>query len=522
MNRRNVPFPTFLFCIILFLCSSKASGHVYHDNGSNITYNLFTNDTLYIESGTYKGEIKTFNPGAVIYIRPDATLEPSDIRNARGKIINFGVVHLNWNFSPNADFEIENRSIFRVKGDCNLTSNQKWFNYFGGSINIERSFTVNASYFMNAGTIHVANNLTINVASTFINRNKIFVNGHFAANNNSSFSNLGMLEAKGNMSFNVGSQYQNNCYLITENNFYNNGGFENKGLIQIKNSGEFSNSGNFIFTGKSALSTTSFRNYNEIKGNGAIYIHGNSQNYGKVGIIEPASDSIYVFDVTKTNPTKIFDVDWGNVHPNAVFRNLTEPQIKDHATGCAAEYISNIPLSVKLLSFTVVIDNKIPKLNWNSSSPEKSRFIIERSYDNRKFEVINQVESNSNGNYIWKDEKIDWLQNTVFYRIKAVSNTNEVTYSETRKISLTREKPEAFPNPFSQRLFIMLPLSIEGDITISLYDINGKLSLKKQFKANTGSGSIELKELQKLLPGIYVLDIRNGNESILIEKIIKQ
>jgi hypothetical protein len=78
-----------------------------------------------------------------------------------------------------------------------------------------------------------------------------------------------------------------------------------------------------------------------------------------------------------------------------------------------------------------------------------------------------------------------------------------------------------FPNPFTEKLNLTLNNVSEGNVTIEVYDLSGR----KHYTQTTLSGgqgtlSIDLSSLANLAKGVYIVNIKNGNEAIQ-QKLVK-
>ena len=92
-------------------------------------------------------------------------------------------------------------------------------------------------------------------------------------------------------------------------------------------------------------------------------------------------------------------------------------------------------------------------------------------------------------------------------------NAYDFKESIANKISV-----EVFPNPFVNNFTVRLDTrSLE--IEISIFEISGKLVYLEYFEDVT---EIKIQGLDNLAPGIYALEIRANNETVLREKLIKQ
>lgn len=75
------------------------------------------------------------------------------------------------------------------------------------------------------------------------------------------------------------------------------------------------------------------------------------------------------------------------------------------------------------------------------------------------------------------------------------------------------------PNPFAERLNILLDLnSGNGEVEIELYDLQGRLSLKR--KSVLRNGQLSLDQLEEMASGVYLLHVK-GQQFSIMDKVIK-
>ena len=58
-----------------------------------------------------------------------------------------------------------------------------------------------------------------------------------------------------------------------------------------------------------------------------------------------------------------------------------------------------------------------------------------------------------------------------------------------------------------------------GEVNVKIYDVLGKLTAKFKFEKTDESFSQEL-NLQGLMPGVYLTEIRIGGEKVVAEKVV--
>ena len=185
------------------------------------------------------------------------------------------------------------------------------------------------------------------------------------------------------------------------------------------------------------------------------------------------------------------------------------------------------PLPVDLISFHANPNaNHTAHLNWVTSSEiNNSHFEIERSFDARTFEIVGEVAGNGNSQhlieYSYLDEDISLLKNTVFYRLKQVDFDGEFEYSDIRVVrfdALENDMQlEAYPNPFSDEVTIMINLSAGENYQIQITDLNGDIIHKEDHNFKSGIHKLDLSQWDS---GMYIVEVASnqGSEHIKVMK----
>ncbi len=174
-------------------------------------------------------------------------------------------------------------------------------------------------------------------------------------------------------------------------------------------------------------------------------------------------------------------------------------------------------LPLNLLGFSGVRDKNDVKLNWETTAETNTdHFIIQRSPDNNSFADIGRQKATGKttlNNYSYRDA---WAgPEQYYYRIKIIDTDNTVEYSKTISISpeISTGSSKILGNPVSGALM----LEVKSNITetgLNIYDLTGKKILQKVLPPRIQRYSIA--ETEKLLPGIYILDIiQNGAHELL-------
>ena len=180
-------------------------------------------------------------------------------------------------------------------------------------------------------------------------------------------------------------------------------------------------------------------------------------------------------------------------------------------------------LHTKLLSFTGKLINGYARLNWTSADEDpNATFTIERSDNGTHFYPIGAIAGKAaGGSGIYQFTDPVALEGKAWYRIKVTENAAD-QYSETVTLS-NSGKPgiSALVNPFHNQLSFQLNTPQSGNALIVLTDIHGRTMHQLRQPVYAGSNAMQLKNLEKLSSGTYILKVQIGNE-ILTRKAVKR
>ena len=169
-----------------------------------------------------------------------------------------------------------------------------------------------------------------------------------------------------------------------------------------------------------------------------------------------------------------------------------------------------------------------------------------RIVQNNRFSVVSKVEMSFDGGLVWKESERN-------AGIKSWSNTDGEVYADVKmeadrtviyRITLVDEegveeqmilhaadcegikKLELAPNPFDDRLSLMLPLGIRVGslIEIAMMDASGVMVLKETFKVDETSaikGLLEMDGLDVLTSGVYMVTVSLNGELKYVQKMIR-
>lgn len=531
-----------LLTICSFTICKFSFATTYVDNGTSNSYTLNASDSLYIASGTYTGNIGGFASGAKITVADIATFQPTGMSypNVHGTMYIYGTFIMNnATFRTNTDFTIYNYGTVQINNQTRMDgSNQTWVNYWGATMNFVGDVLMNGDFgsnntVINYETINCSGNFQMNSGSAVTNYKDLIVSGTFRVNGGT-FQNEGKLDVTGNILMNNGaSVIRNYCRMQATGGITNtSGNFYNYSYVWARNSDiintatitnipvynnppmihgrDYTHSGSGLMTGPAYL-----------------YFYGTTtMTGGTMGVSTVTTDTIKMYDITRTSPAQIFDVQSGGTrYPNVIYNAWGVPDsTRNYLLGCSIEIILESPLAINWKSFDVILSNDFPLLTWSAEFDRGTIFEIQRSYDGRNFNGIKSIPSEyGRSEYNYSDRLLNTQSTVVYYRIKAIELSGAEKYSPTRMVWLHGKRGYIIrPNPFTNNFFISFQATEKEMITIRLIDVNGQLRLIKNVEVNNGRYDINITGAARLAKGMYMIQVSNACQIISSSKVIKQ
>lgn len=183
------------------------------------------------------------------------------------------------------------------------------------------------------------------------------------------------------------------------------------------------------------------------------------------------------------------------------------------------------PLPVRIVSFNGSINNHKAEINWSVAENETgNRFEIEKSANGTNFSqaaiVINTNKQGSE-NYSYTDAS---FSGSSYYRLKVVNQDGTITYSRT--ISLkdaidTKASAVSVQNPVVSSMNFSFIATTTGSYNVNVYNTAGVRISGTQMNMQKGMNATSLSVDNKVVPGIYILEITNGSDKS-IAKFVKQ
>lgn len=544
---------TLLACFTLATCvifpATQANATNYLDPGTSLTYNLFSGDTLKITSGTYRGGISLFSQNAVIWVGPNAVFRPSFLTTPAGHIINYGESRLS-SFGTFDGFDMDNYGIVSINGGASMydswSSPQVWINHVGGKMDISGSLSLGSNTRLeNEGIVSVNGSFNLySSTSTVINRGTLDVSGSLnmsagtLTNQNiittqsfngwgGQLNNTGALRPSSDMVISSGTTYVNECKLVTEKGLTVYGAFENRGILWVgkttANTNELYISGTFTNRASAKVKAAKLTNYSTIRGAGYMYFNGDTYNSGTVGASGYTLDTLRIFDATRTG--SIFDIQYGTVHPNTVFRSEGVPDTLQLPSGCSNVYRNGVALPVRWNYFSARMQGSAPLLGWSAGYEPGMKFELERSFDQTVFTLIHTQTSDPSAAYTYTDRTVPPGHDAVYYRVKATATDGDIRYTETRMVKTGSNKASAisiYPNPSAGAASVLYTTGKTEPLTILVKNASGQQLSLRNFTARPGANRFNLDMLANFQPGVYFIELLSGSESLGVERMVRK
>jgi hypothetical protein len=188
------------------------------------------------------------------------------------------------------------------------------------------------------------------------------------------------------------------------------------------------------------------------------------------------------------------------------------------------------PLPVKLISFTAAAKANDVLLSWNTATEVNNKgFVVQRAKVYGQWEDLGFVNGAGNSNTMHQYTFMDYSAfapevSSLYYRLKQVDHNGAFTYSPvanvTRKTAITTQL-SVYPNPFNDRCSISFDAAEEGQVSVIVHDLQGRVVAKHNAEAVKGNNTIMLDQLSLLQTGVYMLKVQ-VNEETHVLKMIRQ
>lgn len=183
---------------------------------------------------------------------------------------------------------------------------------------------------------------------------------------------------------------------------------------------------------------------------------------------------------------------------------------------------SQSTLPVTLLDFTATYNNGSTRLSWETENEVSfSHYEVERkTASSRDYTAIASKQAQGNtgrSEYQVTDDISSVTDDVVYYRLKMVDIDGVFRYSNVimvRKEKKSVKEITLSPNPVFKGTdaTIRYTSGTSATVNIRVMDMAGRQVLSQQNNLTSGTNSIQLNNLNKLQPGLYVVQLMNGND----------
>ena len=179
------------------------------------------------------------------------------------------------------------------------------------------------------------------------------------------------------------------------------------------------------------------------------------------------------------------------------------------------------PLPVTFRGFVAskINDNSI-KLLWDVGDEiNVNNYVVERSSNGRDFTGVGSVSATGKSTYSLIDNSVADQKQTLYYRVKNVDIDGQSKYTPVIRVSAQKSSNQIqlYPVPATDYVYVQHDKT-PANVSISLFNIDGRLVKKIQAMPNTYQTRINIGELQS---GVYIVKYDDGNGDIQSAKLIK-
>jgi len=146
-------------------------------------------------------------------------------------------------------------------------------------------------------------------------------------------------------------------------------------------------------------------------------------------------------------------------------------------------------------------------LNWKLLTDRTVvNYEVQRSLDQRSFQTISTAAATQNH---FTDADLPQAQGTWYYRIRVNMGVGHELYSNILAITAGSEAGtvKAYPNPFGSVFSLVIPAAAQGQETVTIRDITGRVVVSKTLRLQKGDNYFTIGEAQGLQRGAYVAQI---------------
>lgn len=489
--------------------SSNFSGNLKLNNGATMSI---------ANGGSYTGNLDA-GQGSTIDVRKGGNFAPSGGNNFGAAVIvaKDGAVTLS-NLNPGNGFSILNSGNISWPNNMNLnnvfsiTNTSCGTMTFGPAMSLQRSGTT----IQNSGVMIFQSSLETSSGVSIDNRGQFIVAGDSKLSGK--FTNQWKAVFKGGShTFNSGDSIINLYTMVFNGSAIGSPKIRNEGLFWFSGAFQY-NSGGGIKNNRTNAQLRvggSFVNNGSITGFGNIYANGSFLNQGSIN------------GLSSTQRLILRQSGGGTTSNTTINGAMVAEDTTTFAGGAGNPDVSCLVLLPMVLSsFKGTYTDGMVDLSWATLAEVNAKqFVVEMSSDGIYYTQVGTVATKGNSTqgagYQYKYNKE--VYPTLYFRLLLVDQDGRTDYSTVVTIRTgARQSVSAgvYPNPFVEKLLVNVTIPRAGDVTIRLLDMNGRVLKTQEHAAQAGINRWQLTGLTELNKGLYLLEVKAGEEKWL-QKIIK-
>ncbi len=191
-------------------------------------------------------------------------------------------------------------------------------------------------------------------------------------------------------------------------------------------------------------------------------------------------------------------------------------------------------LPITYQNFNAVSNNNAINLSWQSDADAKNgHFEIEKGFTPNSLSTVALImgadaQVGALGQYNYTDKAADNAShNTIYYRLKIVDPSGNVSYSQTVSVRLNNNTiisntvVKVFPNPYMEKVNISFDSKEAGVAQISLCNATGSVVKKLQQQVTMGTNTFAINDLSRQTAGVYFLNVVVNGKIVASNKLMK-
>ncbi|MCH7962444.1 MAG: T9SS type A sorting domain-containing protein [Bacteroidetes bacterium] len=210
---------------------------------------------------------------------------------------------------------------------------------------------------------------------------------------------------------------------------------------------------------------------------------------------------------------------------NSLFLEGTGTQYSDFTwtSGTATMGLvnTNQALPVELSSFSAILTENAVQLNWMTATEVNNYgFNVERKREGETWNTLGFVEGHGNSNspkdYSFLDDDIV-NAGKYMYRLKQIDNDGSYEYSQIIEVDfnspISFELNQNYPNPFNPSTTITFTLPVNGNVSLSVYNMLGEeIQILQNGFLEAGMYSYNF-NAEGLSSGFYIYKLSSNNKT---------